>query len=220
VDELLNSRLYLGSILGMEALAYDEIKLPVASRASLLEGTVSVVNGLLYIETVQVDLVGLTVLLQDGFKNTTATAMVGTLLFSGTRVRSERRLDAQTVEDALAGLLVELMHATLVLLALVRELLCKGSVASRICHVAPLKAPGHGIALFVGLAAEVGIIYRGRLFDRGVVAAEEAVESFEETEHVEGQRGRARLLSLSLSHVFSLFIVFFRSRPCRLGHQR
>lgn len=78
------------------------------------------------------------------------------------------------------------MHATLVLLALVREVLCKGPVAPRICHVAPLKAPGHGIALLDGLAAEVGIIYRGWLLDRGLVAAEEAVESFEEAEHVEG----------------------------------
>jgi len=84
MDELLNCRLYLGPVLGMEALAYDEMKLPVASRASLLEGTVSVVDGLLYIETMEIDLVGLTVLLQDGFKNTTTTAMVGTLLFSGT----------------------------------------------------------------------------------------------------------------------------------------
>jgi len=52
--------------------------------------------------------------------------------------------------------------------------------------VAPLKAPGHGIALLDGLAAEVGIIYRGWLLDRGLAAAEEAVESFEEAEHVEG----------------------------------
>lgn len=94
MDELLNGRLYLGSVLGMEALAYNEMKLPVASGASLLKGTVSVVDGLFYIETVQIDLVGLTVLLQDGFKNTTAIALVGTLLFSGTRIslRNQKRV--------------------------------------------------------------------------------------------------------------------------------
>ena len=94
MDELLNGRLYLGSVLGMEALAYNEMKLPVASDASLLKGTVSVVDGLFYIETVQIDLVGLTVLLQDGFKNTTAIALVGTLLFSGTRIslRNQKRV--------------------------------------------------------------------------------------------------------------------------------
>jgi len=120
-------------------------------------------------------------------------------------------VDAQTVEDVLAGLPVELLHAALVLLALVRELLGKGSVAPRKCHVAPLKAPGHGIALLDGLAAEVGIVYRGRLLDRGLVAAEEAVESFEEAEHVEGLRGRAGLLSLPLPCIFSFYCLFSQS---------
>jgi len=63
VDELLDGRLYLGSVLGMEALAHNETKLPVASHTGLLEGAVGVVDGLLYIETMQIDLVGRTVLL-------------------------------------------------------------------------------------------------------------------------------------------------------------
>jgi len=127
-------------------------------------------------------------------------------LFSGTRVSSASRkaLDAQTGEDELAGLPVELLHTHLVLLAPVGELLCTGPVAPRICLVALLKAPGHGAALVDGLAAEAGVVDGGRLLE---MAAEEAAERFEEAEHVEGQRGSASA-SLPLPCISSFCSLF------------